>query len=253
MKVNLAETIRKLRKAENLTQEEVAAALGVTLQAVSRWETGASLPDVELLPSIAAFFGVTLDALFGVDPESEEAKLGKFYDEVDEIEPDDEQIALIKRYMAELPGCPYLRLRLMEAYEERGREYASARLDEMRKLCRFIIERTECGDWQRDLALRIMIEVEDDNLTGEGYAALEKSAELCELYATLPENFTLRFNSPVLAESSRTGTHADVRRDIEGRYSCTVRGSGWEWFDRGRGEKRFNACVGRLRALCGAE
>lgn len=174
MKVNLAETIRKLRKAENLTQEEVAAALGVTLQAVSRWETGASLPDVELLPSIAAFFGVTLDALFGVDPESEEAKLGKFYDEVDEIEPDDEQIALIKRYMAELPGCPYLRLRLMEAHEERGREYASARLDEMQKLCRFIIERTECGDWQRDLALRIMIEVEDDNLTGEWLRSARK-------------------------------------------------------------------------------
>lgn len=57
----------------------------------------------------------------------------------------------------------------------------------------------------------------------------------------------------MLAESSRKGTHADVRKDIEGIYSFTVRGSGWEWFDRVRGEKRFNACVGRLRALCGAE
>lgn len=65
--MKLGENIRALRLRKRLTQEQVAQQLGVTYQAVSKWENGTNTPDVALLPEIAAFFGVTIDALFHQD------------------------------------------------------------------------------------------------------------------------------------------------------------------------------------------
>lgn len=61
---NLAANLRKLRMGKKLTQEQAAARLGVSAQSVSRWETGATLPDVMLLPEIAKLYGVLVDDLF---------------------------------------------------------------------------------------------------------------------------------------------------------------------------------------------
>ena len=65
MQYQLGETLRVLRSRDGKTQEELAKALGVTAQAVSRWETGSCYPDTELLPAIANLFGVSIDELFG--------------------------------------------------------------------------------------------------------------------------------------------------------------------------------------------
>lgn len=56
--------ITKFRKAKGLTQEELGRSVGVSTQAVSRWECGGA-PDITLLPAIADRLGVTVDALFG--------------------------------------------------------------------------------------------------------------------------------------------------------------------------------------------
>jgi len=56
--------IRTLRKNKNITQEELAEVLAVSAQAISKWETRQSLPDIELLPTIARYFGITMDELF---------------------------------------------------------------------------------------------------------------------------------------------------------------------------------------------
>ena len=58
--------IARLRKEQEITQTALAEYLSVSPQAVSRWENGASIPDVCLLPQIAAFFNVSIDDLFGV-------------------------------------------------------------------------------------------------------------------------------------------------------------------------------------------
>lgn len=65
MQLNLGTKIRELRHCDGRTQEALAEALGVTSQAVSRWEAGGSYPDMNLIPSIANYFGVTIDELFG--------------------------------------------------------------------------------------------------------------------------------------------------------------------------------------------
>ena len=65
MKLTLNENIAALRKDKGMTQEELAAMLGVSGQAVSKWESGACCPDIGLLPDLADIFGVSLDALMG--------------------------------------------------------------------------------------------------------------------------------------------------------------------------------------------
>ena len=66
--MNFAEIIVRSRKALGLTQEGLAQKLGVTNQAVSKWESGQSCPDLALLPRIADLFGITIDELFGREP-----------------------------------------------------------------------------------------------------------------------------------------------------------------------------------------
>lgn len=57
------EILKKLRKDADISQEALASALGITPQAVSKWECGQSLPDVELIVPLADFFGVSADGL----------------------------------------------------------------------------------------------------------------------------------------------------------------------------------------------
>jgi transcriptional regulator with XRE-family HTH domain len=61
---NIGMQIAKLRKENNMTQDELAKKLDVSAQAVSKWENGGA-PDLELLPRIADYFGVSIDHLFG--------------------------------------------------------------------------------------------------------------------------------------------------------------------------------------------
>ena len=67
MQENIGAKIAELRREHNMKQDELAEMLGVTPQAMSKWENGASMPDISLLPKIAQIFGVTIDDLFGVN------------------------------------------------------------------------------------------------------------------------------------------------------------------------------------------
>ena len=61
---NIKNNIQRLRKERNVTQDIFAATLEISVQAVSKWETGASMPNIMQLPRIARFFGITIDYLF---------------------------------------------------------------------------------------------------------------------------------------------------------------------------------------------
>ena len=69
--MEIGKKIKELRTAKGITQEALAAELNVSAQAVSKWECGVSTPDIQLLPAIAIYFGVTLDALFCLTDDDE--------------------------------------------------------------------------------------------------------------------------------------------------------------------------------------
>ena len=69
------EVIRKYRKQKELTQEEMAARLGVTAPAVNKWENGNSLPDIALLAPIARLLGVSLEELLSFREELTEEEI----------------------------------------------------------------------------------------------------------------------------------------------------------------------------------
>lgn len=82
MKLTLGDNLRRLRKEHDLTQEQLADKLGVTYQSVSRWENGSTYPDLELIPSIAEMFSVTIDSLLGIPEAEKEKKAIAAYDDL---------------------------------------------------------------------------------------------------------------------------------------------------------------------------
>ena len=75
MNIKLGEKIRALRKNRNISQEVLAQYLGVSFQAVSKWENGENLPDVTMIPAIAIFFDVSTDELFDFNRLETEQKI----------------------------------------------------------------------------------------------------------------------------------------------------------------------------------
>lgn len=82
MKLILGDKIRNLRKTANMTQEQLADRLGMSCQAVSRWENGTAYPDLELIPPLAEIFGVTSDFLLGIPEEKKEQEAKKLFEEL---------------------------------------------------------------------------------------------------------------------------------------------------------------------------
>ena len=72
--MKIGEQIKRLRKERNMTQEQLAEKIGISFQAVSKWENDISLPDVATLPIIAGFFGVSMDTIFDYDAEKNAEK-----------------------------------------------------------------------------------------------------------------------------------------------------------------------------------
>lgn len=72
----IGKNIKQFRQEKHVKQETLAAAIGVSSQAVSKWETGASDPDISLLPNLAGYFGVSIDELFEVPHDEEMKRIG---------------------------------------------------------------------------------------------------------------------------------------------------------------------------------
>ena len=82
MTLKIGEKIKELRKKADITQERFAEYLGVTAQAVSKWEVENGYPDIELLPSIANFFNITIDELMCFDILKNQEKIKKILKQI---------------------------------------------------------------------------------------------------------------------------------------------------------------------------
>ena len=85
MIICLGENIRTLRIAKGVTQEQLGYELGVTSQAVSRWENGATYPDITMLPVIADFFDVSMDDLMGRGRALDSKERNAFFEKINEM------------------------------------------------------------------------------------------------------------------------------------------------------------------------
>lgn len=75
MELMIGEKLKKLRRSRDLTQEEVAAHIGISYQAISKWERGDGYPDITMLPTLANYFEVSVDELIGMDEISSAQRL----------------------------------------------------------------------------------------------------------------------------------------------------------------------------------
>ena len=125
--IQLADRIKEFRRRDGRTQEALANELGVTPQAVSRWEKGLCYPDMGMIPSIANVFGVSIDELFGYDNERSrkvdaltERIRGMIWENNGADVSMDQCIALAREGLIEFPGNEKLTLALASALYTAG-------------------------------------------------------------------------------------------------------------------------------------
>ncbi|MBQ3550785.1 MAG: helix-turn-helix transcriptional regulator [Clostridia bacterium] len=106
MKLNIGENIRNYRRNADMTQEQLAELLGVSYQSVSRWENGTTYPDLELIPTLAQVFSVTIDDLMNNGNEEQRLKhideLQNSFDEAAKQKDVSRMCSLIKDIQGEL-------------------------------------------------------------------------------------------------------------------------------------------------------
>lgn len=119
MNVKIGTKIKVLRKRDGVTQEKLADALGVTPQAVSKWESENGYPDLEYLTPIANFFNITLDELFGHDLAEKQRKIDAYCRQFDDLARDwsdpGVRVELMRQALAEFPANEQLLFRLASA------------------------------------------------------------------------------------------------------------------------------------------
>ncbi|MCL1794484.1 MAG: helix-turn-helix domain-containing protein [Oscillospiraceae bacterium] len=120
MNIKIGAKIKALRKRDDITQEQLAEILGVSNQAISRWESESGYPDIEYIKPIANFFNVTIDYLFDHDTEEKQRKIEDYckqYYKYLQKKPlaYDEQIDLMRHALAEFPAEEKLLINLARA------------------------------------------------------------------------------------------------------------------------------------------
>ncbi|MCL2517089.1 MAG: helix-turn-helix domain-containing protein [Oscillospiraceae bacterium] len=119
MNIKIGAKIKALRKRDDITQERLAEVLGVTSQAISKWESENGYPDIENISPLANFFNVTTDYLFDHDTAEKRRKIDEYCTKCDahrmEVKPIQELIDMMRQALAEFPAEEKLLFRLAEA------------------------------------------------------------------------------------------------------------------------------------------
>ena len=114
--------IKQLRQEKHIKQDTLADAIGVSAQAVSKWETGASDPDIALLPKLATYFGVSIDELFEVPRAEKMERIQNMIWDERRIHPEtfDRTVAYLEGILKEDPKDAEALTMLAELYNHRA-------------------------------------------------------------------------------------------------------------------------------------
>ena len=151
--MKLGEKIKSLRKQRNISQEVFANYLGVSYQAVSKWENAYTMPDVAMIPAIASFFGVSTDELFDFKLYEIEKNVERIVDEHSKYLDTDKSKAeqVLRDGLKKYPGNDVLLNCLIGVLVELRKH------DEVITICLALVESTKYDDVRLD-AYRIMAE-----------------------------------------------------------------------------------------------
>ena len=147
MNIQIGTIIKKLRAENNVTQDSLANAMGVTPQAVSRWELGGGYPDIELLPALADFFSVSIDVLLGYKLSEREKELANIKKELSRLAEDgseEERIAYARAALTRFPADCDLKMSLAVAlYHSWCDTRKGALVTEIESLCTYCFKESE--------------------------------------------------------------------------------------------------------------
>ena len=236
MELKLGEKIKTLRKKKNISQEVLAQVLGVTFQAVSKWETGAAMPDVAMIPAIARFFEVSTDELFDFNRLEQEDLVTDFVTRAANIrwERPAEAEEILRQGLKQFPGNEILLNNLL--YTMR----APQRNEEVVTLCKAILEVTRIDECKYDV-LRILAET---------YHAMGQQALVKPTLEQIPELYFTKLERMAHLLEGEEALKAALGQATLSRFdlmSMTARAS---QLYRGRGEKEKAEDYARLtRAL----
>lgn len=182
MRITIAENLRKMRRDRNLTQEELAGYLGISFQAVSKWERDEGYPDISMLPVIANFFGITVDALIGNDVTTQEERIRVYCEQYEELNRNGAMEAATAVAQQAYRDYPYhwdvidiYCLSLTKGYSEHPGE----KLAELRSVCQMIMEK--CTDAKiRMHAVYSMLFAEEDAYVEKWFAEVPGTYDFTE-------------------------------------------------------------------------
>jgi len=110
--MNIGINIYTLRKEKKITQAQLAEKLGVSEQAISKWENNQCAPDVSLFPIIADYFGVSIDRLFGYHMNSYAEEVQAIMKEADNSKDTYKEIEILTKGLEKYPNSPDLKIAL---------------------------------------------------------------------------------------------------------------------------------------------
>jgi transcriptional regulator with XRE-family HTH domain len=144
--MHIAENLRRMRRERDLTQEELANFLGVSFQAISKWERGDGYPDITFLPVLANFFEITVDELLGMDKMHCKDEIEKILEANDAMFPDgkvEERINMLRGALQRYPGSYELWSALAHAltFSYTDEEAKERNIEEAIEICERILLR----------------------------------------------------------------------------------------------------------------
>lgn len=209
MNIKLGNKIRELRKARNISQEVLAQYLGVSFQAVSKWENEVAMPDVALIPAIASFFGVSTDDLFDYNRLEAERRVMEICDDAYAYRFSDpvRSEAILREGLKQYPGNDIILNNILCVLDPADRS------EEIITICKTLIEGTREDDVKYD-ALRILADTYHQ--TGQQALVEPTLEQIPEIYFTKLQQmaFLLEGEKSLRAARKQMGLSFDETVDM---------------------------------------